>query len=216
MLDPRAKTVDITIAGRDYIMEQSPGLLQSDRSGGTTGAAVWRTSISVAEWLASPGNVLFQADILDLTSTVLELGSGISGLTACVLATRVKSFVATDQQYALKLLRSNIDANLSDKTRVKKSAKSRSAQTADIRTLALDWETDDVASFLSTNALADGLDVVLASDCIYNYALIEPLSQTYVDICRARRNVYASGESTRPTICVIAQQLRQSMAHACD
>lgn len=38
MVDPKASTLDITIAGRDLTIEQSPSLLASSREGGTTGA----------------------------------------------------------------------------------------------------------------------------------------------------------------------------------
>ncbi|PGH18704.1 hypothetical protein AJ80_04357 [Polytolypa hystricis UAMH7299] len=75
---------------------------------------------------------------------------------------------------------------------------------------------------------ARGFDLVLACDCIYNEALISPLVQTCADICRMRKNSdgdgggngggggYSGRESpsptrtTRPTVCVIAQQLRSS------
>jgi hypothetical protein len=37
-LDPRARTVDVALAGRDLTLHQSPAVLSSDRAGGTTGA----------------------------------------------------------------------------------------------------------------------------------------------------------------------------------
>lgn len=37
-IDPKAQTLDITIRNKDYIVHQSPGVLSSNRAGGTTGA----------------------------------------------------------------------------------------------------------------------------------------------------------------------------------
>ena len=105
MLDPKADRIDLTVRGRDFTLTQSPGLLQSDSEGGTTGAAIWATSVRVAQWIADPENALFKHNVLGHTSSVLELGSGISGVVGCVLAPRVQRLVLTDQQYTLKLLK---------------------------------------------------------------------------------------------------------------
>ena len=37
-VDPKATCVEISVAGKDYSIHQSPTLLSSDRAGGTTGA----------------------------------------------------------------------------------------------------------------------------------------------------------------------------------
>ncbi|KAK6442255.1 Ribosomal protein lysine methyltransferase [Oleoguttula sp. CCFEE 5521] len=204
MLDPSAVTVDITIGTRDFTITQSPGLLQSNREGGTTGAAVWRTSIFLAKWLDSTKCPLFERGVLSKGSAVLELGSGISGLTASILAPNITRFVATDQPYALRLLRQNIDSNLPT------SRKKLGTSKCQIDTLPLDWEQDDVPSFLSSHDLATGVDVVLASDCVYNYALIEPFVNVCAEICQTRKHAEHDGEQVeRPTLCIIAQQLRQ-------
>jgi hypothetical protein len=70
-----------------------------------------------------------------------------------------------------------------------------------------------------------GFDILLACDCIYNDALIGPFVQTCADICRfrpasahisAKPNVDRAQSSPisepllRPTICIIAQQLRSA------
>ncbi|KAF3360118.1 Phosphoenolpyruvate carboxykinase [ATP] [Verticillium dahliae VDG1] len=56
------------------------------------------------------------------------------------------------------------------------------------------------AAFLS-------FDLVVACDCIYNDALVEPLVQTSVDACLLRRR--DEGATARePTLCIVAQQLR--------
>ena len=93
----------------------------------------------------------------------------------------------------------------------------------------LDWETDT-----ATLALGGGrsFDAVIAADCIYNDALIQPLVDTCADICRLRHaeserkherehnrhdddhkndgdgDDDTAGGKREPTVCVIAQQLR--------
>jgi predicted nicotinamide N-methyase len=211
MIDPKAASIDLTIQGRDFTLTQSPGLLQSNREGGTTGAAIWATSVRFAQWISSPDNILLKHDIIDASSSVLELGSGISGLVGCALAPRVEHVVLTDQQYTLKLLKENVNANLvpirAGKGRIKQI--NTDHPSARISIESLDWETDAIAPFLANNRhLTTGADVVLACDCIYNYALIEPFTQACADICRVRQSKSELNESL-PTVCVVAQHLRQ-------
>lgn len=212
MLDPKAASLDLTIRGRDFTLTQSPGLLQSDREGGTTGAAVWATSVRVAQWIADPENVLFKQNVLGEKSSVLELGSGISGVVGCVLAPRVDRLVLTDQQYTLKLLKENVATNNITASNPKGKKQARGSSHKDVRSNivieALDWETDSIAPFLTANGLTTGVDVVLACDCIYNYALIEPFTQACADICRVRQQASELDELP-PTVCVVAQHLRQ-------
>lgn len=212
MVDARSAELEITINGRDFTIRQSPGALQSSRKEGTTGAAVWRTCVSFAKWLSLPGSYLFAESLLDRESTVVELGSGISGLIPLILSPRVKSVVATDQQHVLKLLRENIDANsplLGSKPASLKAVRGHAGR-SNIQVSVLDWETHDVASAIRSQGLEAGVDAVLVCDCIFNYALIRPLVDACVAICKLRAEHGSSVESpSRPTICVIAQQLRQ-------
>lgn len=68
----------------------------------------------------------------------------------------------------------------------------------------LDWELD-----VPTRDLAVP-DLVVACDCIYNEALIQPLVQTCAEACRLRSDGDDAGveEGRRPCVCVVAQQLR--------
>lgn len=214
MVDAKADTLELTIAGRDFEIAQSPGILQSSRGGGTTGAAVWQASVNFAEWLAWPKNPLFESGAFDSGSVALELGAGISGLVPCVLAPRVQKVVATDQSYVMKAIRENVAANTVEaKPQRNKKGVNRGSdrhQRSNIEVHPLDWENDDIASMMSSMGLAGGVDLLLACDCIFNYALIEPLVQTCVDICKlgGTEEMDVKG-SPRPTTCVIAQQLRQ-------
>lgn len=218
MLDPKTDSLQLYIADRDFTITQSPGSLQSNRKEGTTGAAVWQTSVRMAEWLSSSTNVLFRKGLLHGMSTALELGSGISGLVPCVLTSKVAKVVSTDQQHLLKIMRENIAANAirapsRSATHTSKRNGKQETSVGDVTVFALDWEEDDVPKALASHDFAEGVDVIVACDCIFNYALIEPLMQTCLDICRLRQHSQADRDNQvqqTPTACVIAQQLRQA------
>ncbi|PGH16745.1 hypothetical protein AJ79_01618 [Helicocarpus griseus UAMH5409] len=275
-IDSHANSIDLTIHGRDFEIRQSPTILSSARSGGTTGAVLWKITPLIAEWLSSKQNTLWTSSILSQDSTIVELGCGISGLIALSLAPSVGHYIATDQDYVQKLLKENLDANCETPTRPKSrpvqksrtnerrsrkpptpsaSAKhspspsrpqspDRSSRNSNITFAALDWELDSpstlkqvLANKGATSSTSQsrhsnndsparkpaeqeeheedlGFDLVLACDCIYNDALIEPFVQTCADICRLRPGFTPSSSSAteilgkRPTVCIIAQQLR--------
>lgn len=74
----------------------------------------------------------------------------------------------------------------------------------------LDWEADQVTASLAIDG-KDDFDLVVACDCIYNDALIEPLVQTCTDVCRLRSSDENTSEGKgKPTVCVVAQQLRSA------
>lgn len=209
MVDGSSHEITVTIGNQEFDIKQSPSLLNSSRSTGTTGAVVWRSTLLLATWFSQPSNCLFKHGLLDSTSTILELGSGVAGLLPLILASRTGLYLATDQSYTIKLLQSNIDNNLRPRgTSSRKGAKASStaaarASPANVRTAPLDWELDDLKSFLPSHNIAQGVDLVLASDCVYNYHLIPPLVQTCREACAAR------AANDRPTLCIVAQQLRQ-------
>jgi hypothetical protein len=76
---------------------------------------------------------------------------------------------------------------------------------------------------MAAHDLTTGVDFLLASDCIYNYALIDPFVQTCTHICRQRQrqlqqdrydsrdvaNIDDSAMSLAPTVLLVAQQMRQ-------
>ncbi|KAK8147159.1 hypothetical protein G3M48_002059 [Beauveria asiatica] len=235
-VDPRARTVEARVGGVDYTIHQSPGVLSSDRAGGTTGAVLWRISPVFADWLASPTNFLFAASLLGRASTVLELGCGISPLNALALAPRVAAHLLTDQAYVQRLVQLNIDTNITGAAAAAAAAATTVASTprsasrrkskltsppqpqpphnaARISFETLDWETDQLPPRRS-------YDAVLACDCVYNDALIAPLVQTCAEACRRRRQEWERDEETatatamgedkslRPSLCIVAQQLR--------
>ncbi|KAF2180567.1 hypothetical protein K469DRAFT_274923 [Zopfia rhizophila CBS 207.26] len=224
-IDPKASVIDITVAGRDLTIHQSQGLLTSDRKQGTTGAVVWQVTPLFAEWIASPQNFLFQAGYLQPDSIALELGAGVSGVVALTLANRIKKYIATDQDYVIRLLKQNISENSIQFTTSSKKkftskhrvhhTKTEQPSTSNIQTLELDWELDSVSSLPSILTQGEdvdsdpgqsGVDVVIACDCIYNDALIEPLDNTCAELCR----LHPASHHQKPTLCIVAQQLRSS------
>ncbi|KAF1843455.1 uncharacterized protein K460DRAFT_368357 [Cucurbitaria berberidis CBS 394.84] len=228
-IDSQASTLEVCVAGHDLTIHQSRGLLTSDRKAGTTGAVVWKVTPLFAQWISSPNNFLSTTSLLTPTSTAIELGAGVSGVVALSLGPRISHYTATDQAYVLKLLRQNIAENLPvvfphTNNKVKKGGKSTTASKKNqqpaasssgmseaserIEVRSLDWETDDVSQL-------QAVDLVVACDCIYNEALIEPLNSTCAAICRLRGADASSSSSSsdsantsRPTLCLIAQQLR--------
>ncbi|RMZ73456.1 diaminohydroxyphosphoribosylamino-pyrimidine deaminase [Pyrenophora seminiperda CCB06] len=218
-IDSQAATLELSVAGHDLVIHQSRGLLTSDRKAGTTGA-VWKITPLFSTWISSPQNFLFTTSLLHPSSTILELGAGVSGIVALSLAPKVSRYTATDQAYVLKLLRQNIAENAdtvfpqarkqakgAKATKAKESGsgskKSGNGNTAADRILIreLDWETDSVTAL-------PAVDLLIACDCIYNEALIEPLNTTCAALCKLRNRNQENGGGTTPTLCLIAQQLR--------
>lgn len=181
---------------------------QSELSPLNSSAVVWRVTPLFAEWISSPQNILFHSGTLDSRSVVLELGAGISGLVGLALAPKIRRYIVTDQEYVLKLLQENIDANQPHWTSSSKS-KGRAQRIKDVSNidvLPLDWETSSMSKLYSQLDLDQehkSIDALVSCDCIYNEALVEPLVQTSRDIC-------SLAPADRLTICIVAQQLRSS------
>jgi hypothetical protein len=168
------------------------------------GQVVWKVTPRFAEWI-SLSHFLGTLDVLRPDSTVLELGCGVSGIIPLTLGPKVRTYIATDQDYVLKILEQNISANLRQPAK-----KDRNAPVPNIQLLALDWETDSVTDLPRLLKQDDdgmhGVDLLIACDCIYNDALVEPFVSTCADICDLR----SKQDQNAPTVCVIAQQLRSS------
>jgi hypothetical protein len=220
-IDPKAPTLELTIAGRDLTIHQSPGVLASNRAGGTTGAVVWKITPLFAEWISSDQNPLH--GLLNSSSHVIELGCGISALVGLLLAPRITSIILTDQVYVAKLVEQNIAENqhgsrqstspAAKKGRPSASSKSKAHAPVThqkredrIHFTPLDWETDTPTPALTLSESARSFDAVVACDCIYNEALIDPFVSACADVCRLRET--EAGPELEPSVCVIAQQLR--------
>lgn len=215
-VDSQATTVDLTIAGKDYTIHQSPTIL--NRPGSTTGAVVWKITPLVASWLSSPDNLIWKTGALSSSSSILELGCGISGLVGLVLSPLVSRYTLTDQAYVARLVEKNIQENLvpqqktSSQKRKGKSSSTANANPVNLRFATLDWELDEVTTSLTGSPDVSSFDAVIACDCIYNDTLIEPLVQTCADACGLRQRSQEAGAqgdgAVTPTLCIVAQQLR--------
>lgn len=179
---------------------------------------VWKITPLFANWVILPSNLLFRYNVLTSSSSVLELGCGISGIIGLALSPQIKSYVMTDQDYVLKLLQQNLAENLLDVASSSKGRKSTSKPkrgsapnsqakpNSNISARALDWEADEVTISLTGSEEDESFDAIIACDCIYNEALIDPLVQTCVDACKLR--LLDSAQGDKPTVCIVAQQLR--------
>ncbi|KXH48580.1 hypothetical protein CNYM01_04356 [Colletotrichum nymphaeae SA-01] len=203
-IDPKATELSLTLAGRDFTIHQSPTVLSSTRAGGTTGAVLWKITPLFATYLSSPSSPFTQ--LFTPTSTILELGCGISPLTALLLAPRVARYVLTDQPYVSRMIHQTLEANPLPKSssssstsrRSRKAGAATSSSTANSSTTSsspgtisfhpLDWELDTPDPSLTgvPPSTANSFDVVVCCDCIYNEALVEPLVSTTADLARLR------------------------------
>lgn len=188
-------------------------------------AVIWRVTPLFAEWISSPTNVLFRQEVLTQDSTVLELGCGISGIVALILAPKIGRYIATDQNYVLKLLKKNLAENTNTSAqssaiparpssrhagRSKSQVNQLSWTNRAIETMALDWELNSLSALpdilkLSSSPTSGMIDAIIACDCIYNEALIDPFVRTCAELCRLSCGATLSG---KPTVCIVAQQLR--------
>lgn len=179
-------------------------------------SVVWKITPLFASWITSPSNFLFRHGILNITSTILELGCGISGIIGLTLGPLVGTYVLTDQEYVMKYLNQNLAENQPESTSSasksrKTTSKSKKLSQASLGNTVsniiakpLDWETDQITSSLTGSG--PGVSCVIACDCIYNDALIKPLVDTCRDACQLR---VVDREDT-PTVCIVAQQLRSA------
>nr|XP_036583164.1 uncharacterized protein CTRU02_06757 [Colletotrichum truncatum]KAF6792140.1 hypothetical protein CTRU02_06757 [Colletotrichum truncatum] len=213
-IDPKATSLSLTLADRDFTIHQSPTVLSSTRAGGTTGAVLWKITPVFASYLSSPTSPF--ATIFHPSSTVLELGCGISPLTALLLAPRISRYILTDQPYVSRMIHQNLEANpLASSAATKSSSSSRrrkaggggggsgasssssSSSSAShaaagvgqggvIEFRSLDWELDTPTPDLTGSPSARSFDAVVCCDCIYNEALVDPLVSTTADLARLR------------------------------
>ncbi|KAL7275226.1 Ribosomal protein lysine methyltransferase [Rhizina undulata] len=228
-IDRASPTIDITVAGQDLTIHQSPTILSSSREAGTTGAVLWRVTPAFADWICSKSNPLFAHGVLSAASSVLELGAGVSAVLALTLGSRVGRYLLSDQEYALKLAQKNLDENLSaikslkskkpvgrkgTKGTKKGNNKSNNSMEGDISVIPVDWETDSIRHHPSFQTRIP-LSAVIACDCIYNESLVKPFVDICVDACSIlppqtpenNTRKYTTEQQT-PTIVIVAQELR--------
>lgn len=207
--------------GTEVDLCQSTAILNSSAAS-TTGAVLWKVSPIFASWILDSrggdkpkkkkksNSYSYTASVATLgcvqklfssgnTTSVLELGCGVTGLLACVFAPLVKTYVATDQHHLLKLTKRNIEDNLSHYTSSTLSTQTNKAKYR-LECMELDWEEPDESWEAIRNGPLDGEypDLVIACDTIYNEYLIDPFIETLKLV------------SGPDTVVMVAQQLRLS------
>ncbi|KIV97227.1 hypothetical protein PV10_01002 [Exophiala mesophila] len=211
-VDQKAEVIELEIAGREYFIRQSPGLLNSNNHSGTTGAVLWKVTPLLAEWLSSRPPILAALNALHPQATVVELGCGLNGLIGQVLSHSVRRYVFTDLPFIIRHLKTNlVEATPSRRKHEQKHKKPTSPPTRPVpgqdvlQFCALNWETDE-AETLNPTLTSDGsIDLVILCDCVYNEYLVKPLVQTCADICRLGQ------KGNKPPVMIIAQQLRSDI-----
>ena len=167
---------DMVLRRRVLEVEDGFGALSENESQSATGAVVWNTSVVVAAWLEA-NRALVRRWVVDAARVddparrpaAVELGAGC-GLCSVLLALVVEAAaaagrtVATDREEMLPLLRRNCAAN------VALSAAGGSDSGGGLTVAPLWW--GDAAT---TAAIAPPFDFIVATDCVYDYEIIEPL-----------------------------------------
>lgn len=172
-----------------------------------------------ASWLASPTNILFRTGVLSSSSTVLELGCGVSALVGIALGPLVSRYVLSDQPYVARFVEQNLEQNRrgpagrqpAGKPGKGKAVPSSSGTGAggSIAFHPLDWEADTpTAELTGRGPAARSFDLVLGCDCVFNEALVPPFAQTCLDACRLRSADENGEQPLPPCVCLVAQQLR--------
>lgn len=212
-VDATAETIEVEIAGHDYTFQQSPGLLKSNSAGGTTGAVLWKVTPLLASWLSSFPSVLTDLHALHSGSVVVELGCGLTGLIGRVLSRSVQRYVLTDQALIVKHLKANLSGDLpaEKSTATKSKKKSTTAKSDVLQVVALDWEKDAATNLKASLSGGAEIDLLILCDCVYNEYLIKPLVQTCVDTCILGAGDADGSLSGKPTVVLVAQQLRSDV-----
>ncbi|KAG8832582.1 hypothetical protein FRC17_001093 [Serendipita sp. 399] len=191
--DVQLETIDITLA------QDITGL--RSRVGDTeSGGGVWRGSVLLAQALLThfhqtAPDRLFDPVLLK-NSHVLELGAG-TGLLGLILGPLVAQWTCTDLPEMIPLIRKNLALN-QESTFRQKGASSNSGK---LNATPLDWNTVHectpaarrrlfpLSDFGPTGSdlagvgdkeerIDDGIDLIVAVDCVYNPSLIPPLLTT--------------------------------------
>ncbi|OOF96510.1 hypothetical protein ASPCADRAFT_47503, partial [Aspergillus carbonarius ITEM 5010] len=129
---------------------------------------LWKITPLISSWLTNATkNPLWTHSLLTSSSTVVELGSGISALIALSLSPKIHHYIATDQEYVQRLFRQNLDENATAsststnaKSKAQRSGKGGKSSSRKIKSsfvqdgngvgnvtfTSLDWELDVAGS----------------------------------------------------------------------
>lgn len=188
---------DITLRVR-----QSPSELSSKTRCSSTGFVCWKTALLVTDWIYGSPLCPFNAISKkggDLE--LLELGSGIGGVSAAVLGPLVRRYICSDQKHVLKLMKENILANIPSSkfdsiTLLDLSLENKKGSFGAriymhkrrpvIECIEYDWEFNDRGFDNYREVTEKGRpDLILSFDTIYNTYLISPFVSTLKSLLRS-------------------------------
>ncbi|CCE61230.1 hypothetical protein TPHA_0A01470 [Tetrapisispora phaffii CBS 4417] len=137
--------------------------------------------------------------------SIIELGSGVSGMTAVVLSNFVNDYIATDQKGIISKLKQNISENLvqiSKKECVSRSmdigseivleqnseTEAHKKPVVNLEVMPIDWETFDISKpallpmdFIRISQ-SSNVVTIIAMDVIYNEYLIDYFLKTLIQL----------------------------------
>lgn len=119
---------------------------------------------------------MFNSPKLRNTVSVVELGSGVSGIIASVLGPSTKSYVCTDQKHILKLLKKNFANNVVSNKFRSTTVPNTGVEGSEcqIEVIELDWETPEDGLQTYQQLVGHLPDLIIACDTVYNDFLIQP------------------------------------------
>ncbi|KAL3793532.1 hypothetical protein HJC23_007272 [Cyclotella cryptica] len=167
-------------AGTTLVIKEMQNVSHSGNDGGT-GLNVWDGAVLIARYLEKRPEIVMNKKVLELGA-----GCGLVGIAASKLG--AKEVVMTDLQYALPLMRENVEQNKS------------SEDHQNISCQECDWFSPPTLNqlFQSSNDGKSEMypDVIIVADCVWLYPLVAPLLRTL--------KAYSSNPST--TVLISYQQ----------
>lgn len=176
-IESREDGLTLTMDGHDYELKQS--LTGLNQKGSTTGYVLWKVSMPFIRWLLESKLYEFAGN------SVMELGSGVTGLLSCVLSRKCAHYIASDQLPLLKLLKQNIESNLHDMGSSTLAIPTRGAKKlkGKVDVVEFDWE-DTIQGVYNLEQVHTGdLDYILACDVVYNDYLVQHLVNALKSLC---------------------------------
>ncbi|CAN3373712.1 hypothetical protein DIURU_005515 [Diutina rugosa] len=191
-VDRSSDLVQVELAdGTDLTIRQSWSEVIHNES--STGFICWKASVNLVDWWSDgPLSQLLTADTM-----VVELGAGVGGILASQLARKCRSYVATDQKSILKLLQANLREN---------------GASAQVKVAEFDWEYVEHGVYSVREVESDPIDVVLASDTIYNEYLVPHFIEAAHAILRPQGVAVVAVPLRHPELidCFVAEAIERN------
>ncbi|XP_026404484.1 protein N-lysine methyltransferase METTL21A-like isoform X2 [Papaver somniferum] len=163
--------LDLESCGHRISIIQSPSSMSTP---GVTGAVMWDSGVVLGKFLE---HSVDSSSLILQSKKIVEIGSGC-GLVGCVAALLGGQVILTDLFDRLKLLKKNVEANVS-------TWDTRGSATV----TELTWGEDPDAELIEPPP-----DYVLASDVIYSEGAVTDLLVTLRQLCGSQTTIFLTGE----------------------